>query len=86
MHYAKQTPTICYTDMGESLITAIKPRCIDTKIHEVRETAEEANRLKLKKSEGPDMGTYGAPAAKDYQENKTGFSGKISPSPFVKFH
>lgn len=85
VHYAKQTPTICYKDIG-SLTTMIKPRCKYTKIFEVKETAQEANRIKPKKTHEPDVGSYEAPKAKDYLENKTGYSGKVTPSPFVRFY
>mgnify|MGYP002173953637 CR=1 FL=1 len=36
VHYAKQTPTICYKDIG-SLTTMRKQRCKYTKIFEVKE-------------------------------------------------
>ena len=59
VHYAKLTPTVCYKDI-ESLSTMIKPRCLYTKIPAVKETAQEANRIRPKKSHDPDMGTYRA--------------------------
>ena len=87
IHYAKLTPAICYgKDFSSSLTSLVKPRILHAKIPEVKETAQEDNRIKLKKSINPDMGSYNADKAKDYLVNKTGYSGKLSPAPFVRFY
>ena len=84
IHHAKQTPTVCYKEVG-SLTNLVKPRILETKIHPNKLTAQEVAK-KPPKSKDPDMGTYNAPKCIDHFTDKTGFSGKLSSAPVPKFY
>ena len=62
---AKQTPTVCYKD-PKSLENLIKPKIFTAKIFEQKNKGEDLVSFKIKKADGPDMGTYDVNKGHDY--------------------